>query len=140
MWIIILLVGLFGITLVFVCGSAFGDLLTEYFRGGPIAVIERKARSSVKAADMGWAAIVSAPLVGILLGSIVIPVELWWKGVRDADPLGYGQKVLLVILVSSIAGVIVAGAYWTSSAILGKARDWDKKTLRSGDPDLDAPM
>ena len=48
--------------------------------------------------------------------------------------------VLLTIGIGSVAGVIVAGAFWTTSAILGKARDWGKKSESIRDPDFDGPV
>jgi hypothetical protein len=152
MFVIIFLLSLFGITLVGFCGYYFGHLLHEYFRGEHFAVIEQKARSAIEAADLGWVAILSAPLLGLFLGSFVIPVELWLKGARAADPvelwfkgvqeaapLVYGRRLLVVIAVSTVAGVIVAASFWTTSAILGKAREWSTKPGCSSDPDFDGP-
>jgi ClpX C4-type zinc finger len=121
-------------------GAYLLPLVKECFRGETGSVIERKARSAVEAADLGWVALVSGPLCGLFYGAIVLPVALALKQAREVAPLPYGTRLLLLIAVSSIAGLIVAGAFWTTSAILGKAREWGKKAGPSGDPDLDVPL
>jgi hypothetical protein len=139
MFAIILLLSLFGITFVGVCGFYFANLLREYFRGETVSMIEKKARSAINAADLGWLAIVSAPLLGLLIGAIVT-VTLSVMGVQDDPFLGYARFPLFMLVISSVAGVIAAGAFWTTSAILGKARQWSKKPGRFSDPDFDRPV
>ncbi len=138
--IILLLSIVFGITLLCVCASYFLPLIKDCFTSETCSVIERKARSAIEAADLGWVALVSGPLLGLFFGAVMWPVELALKPGHWAAPLPYGTRLLLAIALSSIAGLILAGAFWITSAILGKAREWGKKLGSSGDPDLDAPL
>lgn len=140
MSVLMLILVLFGITFFCICGSYFAGLIGEFFRGDVFAVVEQKARAAIEAADLGWVALVCGPFCGLFLGSIVLPSEDWLRKVRPVASLSYGQTVLVTIFVGSVAGVIVAAAYWTTSAVLGKAREWGKKSATVRDPDLDAPI
>ena len=91
MFLVSLLLILFGITLIGICASYFYDLIGEYFRGDPFSVIERKARAAIEAADLGWLAIASGPFVGLFCGSIFLPVDDWLKRVQVAAPLPIGR-------------------------------------------------
>ena len=90
MFLVSLLLILFGITLIGICASYFYDLIGEYFRGDPFSVIERKARAAIEAADLGWLAIASGPFVGLFCGSIFLPVDDWLK----ARPSGGSSPLL----------------------------------------------
>jgi hypothetical protein len=137
---ILLFLSVFGVTLLCISGSYFLPLVKECFTSEAHSVIEQKARSAVDAADLGWAALVAAPFCGLFYGALVVPFQLWINDVREAAPVSYGARLLLVFAVTCIAGLIVAGAFWTTSAILGKTRTWGKKQPPFGDPDLDGPL
>ncbi len=135
----VLLLVLFGLTLVCVGGFFCLRIIRDYFRSKPFATFEKKAAAAIQAADLGWLAIVCGPLLGLFLFSATLPITLFAGPAPDhfyEIPL----SLLLLIGLGAVAGAIVAGAFWVSSALLGNVRKATKRLRGVRDPEFDGPF
>jgi hypothetical protein len=138
MFFVILFLILFGITLAGVCGFYLARLAGVYLGGNPFSVIEKKGRAAMRAAHLGWVAMIAGPIVAFLISLATLPQ------LHKSEPnRGVFRDVMLLFLITglgAVAGVIAGGAFWMTSAILGKVSNWGKKTRSPRDPDFDGPV
>ena len=139
-FVAILFLVLFGLTLLCVGGYFCLTIVREYFRGKPFAVFEKKATSAIQAADMGWLAIVCGPLIPVLIFLPMLPLSLFGLRRPDGSLLEMSKMLPIVIGVGAVAGVIAAGAFWVSSALLGNVRKAAKRLRGVRDPEFDGPF
>ena len=138
-FVVVLLLVLFGLTLLCV-GGFFGlRIVREYFGGKPFAAFEKKAAAAIQAADLGWLAIVCGPLVPALIFLPMLPLSLFF-GPPDGSLLEMSKTLPIVVGVGAVAGVITAGAFWVSSALLGNVRKAAKRLRGVRDPEFDGPF
>jgi len=133
---------LFGITVVGVGGFFFVRMIGENLRAKPFRAFEGKARAAIQAADLGWVAIACGPLLGLFLSfAIILPVTLALSLTgANRDPDGAMSISLILTGLGLVAGVILASAFWVSSALLGKVRKAAKRRGGVRDPDFDGPV
>jgi uncharacterized membrane protein YciS (DUF1049 family) len=138
-FVVVLLLVLFGLTLICVGGYFCARIAREYFRSKPFAVFEKKATAAIQAADLGWLAIVCGPLVPVLIVLPMLSISLFVRP-ADGSPLEVFQMLPIVFGVGAVAGVIAAGAFWISSALLGNVRKAAKRLRGVRDPEFDGPF
>jgi len=130
---------LFGITLVGVGGFFLVRVFREYFRAKPFSAFEKKAAAAIQAADLGWLAIACGPLLGFFISLMGLPVGLLLRK-PDDDPYEFPKMMILMIGVGAVAGVFAGGAFWVSSGLLGNVRKATKRLRGVRDPEFDGPV
>jgi hypothetical protein len=136
---VFLLLILFGITLIGVGGFYFLRIVREYFRAKPFAAIEKKAAAAMQAADLGWLAIVCGPVFGVAVFLCVLLGTLF-LGPPPEGLFEIPKLLVIMVGVGAVAGAITAGAFWSSSALLGNVRKAAKRLRGVRDPEFDGPF
>ena len=136
---VMILLMLFGITLIGVGGYFFLRVFRDYRVAKPAIAYEKKATAAIESATLGQVAVVCGPLLGLVVSFASLPLLLFKE-----PRYGFYAAVKWVILmtaVGAVAGVILGGAFWVSSACLGNVRKAAKKRLRGVlDPEFDGPL
>ncbi len=129
---------LFGITLIAVGGFFFARFIASYLRGGPFRAAQKRAAAAVQAANLSWLSLACGPSVAIAVAMIRLPMaaatdhRTFYKFIYEI-----GSGLLLMAGLGLAAGIIAGGAFWVSSALLGRVRKAAKRWGGTWDPDLD---
>jgi hypothetical protein len=138
-FVLCLLIVLFAITLVAVGGFYLVRVRREYFRFKPFVAFDKKAKDALQAADLGWLAIICGPTLGLLMSLLMFTLWLLFGPSLAQSP---ERPMVLIVtpILGAIAGAITAGAFWTSSSLLGNVRKAAKRIQGIRDPEFDGPV
>src|SRR5262249_16428638 len=114
---------LFGITSIAVGSFFFLRFVESYLRGGRFLAGQKKAVAAVQAADLGWLAVACGPLTAIAVALITLPTMAIIEHM-SLRKLIYETISMLFLMtgLGVVAGIIAGGAFWVSSALLGRVR------------------
>ncbi len=132
----LILMIMFGITLVGIGGYYLIRVVGASLQGKPYQALQKRAIASIQAGNLGWMAIVCGPLFGLFLYLLTLPVMFT---LPDFTVIEFGKMILLMIGVGAVAGVIAGGAFWTCSALMRPVRKAVNRLRGRGvwDPELD---
>jgi hypothetical protein len=137
-FVVLLLSILFGITSMAVGGFFFVRFVGSYLQGGPFLAAQKRVLAAIQATNLGWLALACGPLLGLFIALISLPITLplSLRG-SDHDRSLFVEMLRVMPGVGVVAGVIAGGAFWVSSALLGRVRKAAKRRGGAWDPDLD---
>ena len=128
---------LFGITLIAVGGFYFVRVVGAYLGRKRDSALQERASAAMQAGNLAWMAVVCGPLLGFFGGLISTLPAVMIE--RRMGFLWHVEMLFLITGLGALAGIIAGGAFWASSAALGRVRKTVKRLARGGvwDPDLD---
>jgi hypothetical protein len=131
----VLILILFGITLICVAGYYFIRVAGSSLFGKPFTALQKRTAAAVQSANLSLMTVVCGPLIGLFICLISLPVML----ISGLKFIEFVKQIPILTGAGALAGIIGGGAFWVSSALLGRVRKTVKKWARGGvwDPDLD---
>ncbi len=135
----VLLLILFGITSIVVGGYYSLRLAISSLFGRPFAAHSKRSADARQSGHLALMAIGCGPLIALFIGLISS------LALRQQPGFGFvtvAKNLLLITGLGGLAGIIAGGAFWVSSALLGRARKTVKKWVGGGiwDSDFDGPV
>jgi hypothetical protein len=127
---------LFGITLIVVAGYYFVRVALGYLTGKRPAALQERSAGAGQARTMARLSFVVGPLFTALPCAFILLMAPTDRGFRWPD---VARALLTTLGVGAVAGTISGGAFWASSALLGRVRKTLKKRGHgpAWDPDFD---
>ncbi len=127
---------LFGITLIVVAGFYVFRVAISSLVSTPFIARKNRAILATDAGKTALLALVCGPIVAFFCGLATLPMLMTEPGFGF---VAFIPHLLLVTGLGALAGIIAGGAFWASSALLGRVRKTVKKFARRGvwDPELD---
>jgi hypothetical protein len=132
----VVLLILFGITLIVVGGYYSIPVAVSSLFGKPFTALQKRSAAAMQSGHLAWMAVVCGPLVSSFVGLMTLPAMLGEPGFGFLAAM---KALLLLAGLGTLAGIIAGGAFWASSVLLGRARKTVKKWARGGvwDGDFD---